>query len=68
MLPAQQVACQEYLDAVNELEARIERKRGLDALLPNCADAVLLRFRAGSIERALWSTLMMTRMAADIAA
>jgi len=26
--PAQQVACQEYLDAVNELEARIERLTG----------------------------------------
>jgi hypothetical protein len=44
------------------------RKRGLSALLPRGADAVLPRLQVGSIEPALWSTLMMTRVAADIAA
>jgi hypothetical protein len=44
-----------------------DRKRGLNALLPNRADAVLPRLRAGSIEPTLWSTVMMTRVYADIA-
>ena len=49
-------------------EREIARKRCLGALLPNRADAVLPRLQVGSFEPTLWSTLVMTRVAADIAA
>ncbi|PWC26652.1 hypothetical protein CR165_22180 [Pseudoroseomonas aestuarii] len=45
----------------------LRRKRGRNTLLPNRAGAVVPRLQVGSFEPTLWSTLMTTRVAADIA-